>query len=69
MVTNPLDVVKTRVQCGALSRSAVDVLRELLRDAGWRGLFSGLIPRLAAAVPRSVCTVLAYEKAIAICRR
>ena len=68
----------------------------MLRHAGWRGLYSGFLPRLLAAVPRcyvwlglalahpnphprphphpdqvprSVCTVLAYERAIAFCKR
>ena len=41
----------------------------MLREAGWRGLYSGFLPRLLAAVPRSVCTVLAYERAIAFCKR
>ena len=68
VVTNPLDVVKTRLQCSETALSALDVLRGLLRESGLRGLFSGLMPRLAAAVPRSVCTVLAYERAIALCR-
>ena len=40
----------------------------LLRETGWRGLFSGLMPRLTAAVPRSIFTVLFYEKAISLCK-
>ena len=69
IVTNPLDVFKTRLQCSETAQSAREVIRGLVQDAGWRGLYSGIIPRLVAAVPRSVCTVLAYERAIAMCRK
>ena len=64
----PLDVVKTQLQCSEASQPAADVLRGVLREMGWRGLWTGFIPRVLAAVPRSVCTVLAYERAIALCR-
>ena len=69
VATNPLDVVKTRLQCSEAAISTLDVLHDVLGKAWWRGLYSGLVPRLAAAVPRSVCTVLAYERAIALCRK
>ena len=69
VATNPLDVVKTRLQCSESAVSATDVLKGLLSESGWRGLYSGLIPRLASAVPRSICTVLAYERAIAMCTK
>ena len=69
VATNPLDVVKTRLQCSESAVSATDVLKGLLNESGWRGLYSGLIPRLASAVPRSICTVLAYERAIAMCTK
>mmetsp|Transcript_37315 Transcript_37315/g.90902 ORF Transcript_37315/g.90902 Transcript_37315/m.90902 type:complete len:339 (+) Transcript_37315:46-1062(+) len=69
IATNPLDVVKTRVQCSNEPRTALQVFRDLLRESGLRGLYSGLSPRLLAAVPRSVCAVLAYEKAVAFCRK
>lgn len=69
LATIPLDVVKTRLQCSDSRQSALTVLRDVLQQSGWRGLYSGIVPRLAAAVPRSVCTVLAYERAIALCKR
>jgi len=64
----PLDVVKTRLQCSEQPQTAWQVLRGVLRESGWLGLWSGFLPRLVAAVPRSVCTVLAYEKAVELCR-
>jgi hypothetical protein len=68
IATNPLDVLKTRLQCSEASVSLRHVLSGVFRESGWRGLYSGLIPRLAAAVPRSICTLLAYERAVAWCR-
>ena len=64
----PLDVLKTRIQCAPQPQTVLHSLRDVLHVTGWAGLFSGFIPRLAAAVPRSVCTVLFYERAIALCR-
>ena len=68
VATNPLDVVKTRVQCAQTPLPVMAVARGMLAEAGWHGLYSGLAPRLMAAVPRSVFTVLAYERAISYCR-
>eukprot|EP00325_Prymnesiales_sp_UTEX-LB-985_P008367 CAMPEP_0174709838 /NCGR_PEP_ID=MMETSP1094-20130205/11662_1 /TAXON_ID=156173 /ORGANISM="Chrysochromulina brevifilum, Strain UTEX LB 985" /LENGTH=307 /DNA_ID=CAMNT_0015908557 /DNA_START=40 /DNA_END=963 /DNA_ORIENTATION=+ len=68
LASMPLDVLKTRLQCSQQPLTVLETLREVLSASGWGGLFSGFIPRLAAAVPRSVCTVLFYERAIALCR-
>ena len=68
VATNPLDVIKTRLQCSETSVSALAVARGVLSESGWRGFYSGLYPRIAAAIPRSVCTVLFYESAIALCK-
>ena len=61
---------RRRLQCSDGPVSVRDALRGVLREHGWRGLYAGLIPRLAAAVPRSVCTVVFYEQAVALsCRK
>ena len=67
VATNPLDVLKTRVQTATQARPVGAVLWGLMKESGWRGLYSGLAPRLMVAVPRSICTVLAYERAIGLC--
>lgn len=67
--TNPLDVIKTRLQCAEQPTTVRAVVQGVVAEAGWRGFYSGLLPRIAAAVPRSVCTVLMYERAIAWCRK
>lgn len=67
--TNPLDVVKTRLQTAPTAVPISEVLRAVTRTAGWRGLYAGLVPRLLAIIPRSICTVLAYERAVEFCRK
>ena len=67
-LTLPLDVLKTRIQCRDEPAAIGTVLRGLLNEAGWGGLYSGILPRLLSAVPRSVCTVLVYERALLWCR-
>ena len=69
VATNPLDVVKTRLQCSETPITLAAVVRGVMQEGGLRGFYSGLIPRLVAAIPRSICTVLAYERAIALCKK
>lgn len=66
--TNPLDVVKTRVQCSESPRTVLTICREILSESGWRGFYSGIVPRLLSSVPRSVFSLVAYERAISFCR-
>ncbi|KAG8342991.1 putative Mitochondrial carrier protein [Trypanosoma vivax] len=55
-VTNPLDVIKTRVQNRDVSTSltAMQALRQLLREEGYRALSKGVIPKIAASAPKLV---------------
>ena len=78
LLMNPVDVVATRLfheegpsrQAGAPRfASPLGCARWTVAAEGLGGLYRGLFPRLVAAVPRSVCTVLAYEKAVAYCTR
>jgi len=69
VITNPLDVVKTRLQTAAEPLPFSTVLRAVRKEAGWRGLYAGLVPRLLAVVPRSICSVVAYERAVEFCRK
>jgi len=69
VATNPLDLIKTRLQTSTRPTSVGSVLAAVWKEARWRGLYAGLVPRLFSAIPRSICTVLAYERAVEFCRK
>ncbi|KAF1816937.1 mitochondrial carrier [Eremomyces bilateralis CBS 781.70] len=45
-MTTPLDVMKTRLMLSKERRTSASVLKQVLREEGFRGLFSGLGPRV-----------------------
>mgnify|MGYP001567470166 CR=1 FL=1 len=55
-VTNPMDVIKTRVQNKdfAEKTTAAKVLRQLLRQEGVSAFFKGLAPKVTASAPKLV---------------
>ncbi|KAL5727114.1 Carrier protein [Ranunculus cassubicifolius] len=64
--TCPLDVVKTRRQIEkdptrALNMTTIRTLKEILRDRGISGLFTGVGPRVARAGPSVGIVVASYE--------
>jgi solute carrier family 25, member 44 len=70
LVTNPLDVIKTRFQTLDLSLSENRILlrngvRSMLFSMFWneglRGLYRGLSARLMVSVPGSACSFSVYE--------
>jgi len=61
-LTNPLDIMRTRLQVGGGKSSFVlQMFRSLLREEGPMGLTKGLSARIIAMVPSSVAMVLGYE--------
>ncbi len=61
---HPLNVVKTREQAFSSSSSAavpIAAVRSLVREQGVRGLYAGLVPVLAGAVPARAGYILALE--------
>ncbi len=67
IVTNPLDVAKTRIQSGLLGpggggeRSVARVLMEAIKKEGIRSLGKGLAGRMVVAVPSSIVHGIFYE--------
>lgn len=70
IVTNPLEVAKTRLQLMelghkrdkmALTRGFWYILADLFRKEGINGMFKGLKPRLLLHVPVASITIMAYE--------
>ena len=58
LVTQPLDVVRTRMQLSLASpASTLAVLGSIVRTDGWRSLFVGSVPR---SVKRTLQTALVW---------
>lgn len=72
VVTNPLDLVKTRVQVAKRYEgrpvSAREVLRHLLAEEGATGLLKGVLPRMANSALWGTCMVSAYEFLKRLCQ-
>ena len=70
-VTLPMDVIKTRFQLelgergggpnGGVKMSNVQVIRDIMKDQGWKGLYSGLVPRLLKVGPACAVMITSYE--------
>jgi len=56
---NPVDLVRTRTQVEG--SAALAVLRRVLAEEGVRGLWKGVLPRMAMLVPQGALSVSAYE--------
>lgn len=61
-LTNPLDIMRTRLQVGGGKSALVfQMFRSLLHEEGPKGLTKGLSARILAMVPSSLVMVLGYE--------
>lgn len=68
LLTTPLDVVKTQLQCQGIcgcdrysSGSIRDVLRTIVKKDGYRGLMRGWIPRMLFHAPAAAICWSTYE--------
>ncbi|XP_061925223.1 solute carrier family 25 member 44-like isoform X2 [Entelurus aequoreus] len=59
-VTNPMDVVRARVQVEGRT-SIIDTFRQLIRDEGVWGLTKGLSARIISSTPTAIVMVVGYE--------
>ena len=69
--TNPLDVLKTRLQTQSVtgSRTYWQLGRDLFAREGWRGFFRGASARCASMAPISVMMILSYETVKRLARK
>lgn len=59
-VTNPMDVVRARVQVEGRS-SVVDTFKQLISEEGFWGLTKGLSARIISSAPTAIVMVVGYE--------
>jgi solute carrier family 25 protein 39/40 len=63
-LTHPFDVIKTRRQTegpSAENRSTLTILKRIAETEGTRGLWRGLVPRIAKVAPACGIMIGAYE--------
>ena len=64
-VTLPADVIKTRFQLelgeNGVKKRTREVVSEILSSQGFRGMFTGLIPRILKVSPGCAITITSYE--------
>jgi len=68
VITNPLDVVKTRIQMqvpldgkGIPYRKTIDGFKDIWQKEGWKGLNRGLAPKIISQGPLSAFWAVIYE--------
>jgi len=66
IITNPLDVLKTRFQVDTKATTVRKVLQELLQEHGRWGLCRGMLPRALSLAPRSSLSFILYELAMKV---
>ncbi|KAM7279752.1 hypothetical protein ACFE04_006886 [Oxalis oulophora] len=62
-ITTPLDTIKTRLQTMGFEKrpKASEVVRNLIQEDGWQGLYRGLGPRFFSMSAWGTSMILAYE--------
>ncbi|CAF0968622.1 unnamed protein product [Rotaria sordida] len=61
LLTQPIDVLKTRLQVASKRQSLWRTFRILIDERGLRGCFSGSLPRACILVPYSIVMMSFYE--------
>lgn len=78
IVSNPLDVVKTRIQVGKPAESGstgnlkefADGVKELIRTEGWKGAFTrGLGAKLCSAIPLGAISCITFETVLYLSKK
>ncbi|XP_060924571.1 solute carrier family 25 member 44-like [Limanda limanda] len=59
-VTNPMDVVRARVQVEGRS-SVIETFRQLIKEEGYRGLTKGLTARIISSTPAAILMAVGFE--------
>ncbi|XP_014522876.1 solute carrier family 25 member 44 isoform X1 [Vigna radiata var. radiata] len=70
-ITTPLDTIKTRLQVTGLEKkiSVKQVVKDLILEDGWKGLYRGLGPRFFSMSAWGTSMILAYEYLKRVCAK
>lgn len=70
-ITTPLDTIKTRLQVirHENRKTARQVVKDLIKDEGWKGLYRGLGPRFFSMSAWGTSMILAYEYLKRLCAK
>ncbi|ESW23366.1 hypothetical protein PHAVU_004G041200 [Phaseolus vulgaris] len=70
-ITTPLDTIKTRLQVTGLEKriSVKQVVKDLIIEDGWKGLYRGLGPRFFSMSAWGTSMILAYEYLKRVCAK
>ena len=60
IVSNPMDVVHTRVQIRTVD-STSNVIKEIITQDGWKGFTKGMLPRITWAAPSMAISIAIWE--------
>lgn len=60
VATNPVDVLRTRVQTHEVRISVRECMRQVVQERGWRGFYRGASARVLAMAPTSALMLTAY---------
>jgi len=61
IVTMPLDVIKTTIQCGSQYGSTKEALIAVYQEKGVKGLFAGMAPRVTQVAVMSAAFFTLFE--------
>ncbi|XP_031395052.1 solute carrier family 25 member 44 [Punica granatum] len=71
-ITTPLDTIKTRLQVMGHDQkrtSAMKVVKQLIKEDGWKGLYRGLGPRFFSMSAWGTSMILTYEYLKRLCAK
>lgn len=66
VVTNPVDVLKTRMQVSQENKSLSHLVNELMVADGVKGFGRGILPRILSFAPRNAMAFVLYEVSMSV---
>lgn len=60
-LTHPFDTAKTRTQVNTAGTSMITLINTIIKQEGYKGLFRGLVPRIAKVAPSCAVAISTFE--------